>query len=40
MLYLLSNGTNVTTLSATFIVSILITAVIFAKEKKNDPERA
>jgi hypothetical protein len=40
MLYMLSNGTDTSTLLVTLIASILITAVIFIKEKKNDPERA
>ncbi len=40
MLYLLSSGTNTVTLLVTLTVSILITAIIFAKEKRNDPERA
>ncbi len=40
MLYVLTNIAEPSTMLATLLVSIVITAIIFTKERRNDPERA
>jgi hypothetical protein len=40
MLYLLSSGITPAQFILTLTVTVMITAIIFVKEKKHDPERA
>jgi hypothetical protein len=40
MLYMLSSKTDPATFLIILTISILITVIIFAKEKKHDPKRA
>lgn len=40
MLYLLTSSAEPVTMLSTILASIVITAIICTKEKRNDPERA